>query len=90
MVSAMVIMLYGIIKPFTYPHIFIPIVPQNVRDILDIPVPVLVGVILCNENNIIINNLINNKTNNKIVVYDVDSSLYKSKLFIPKIIKKDL
>ena len=44
LLTSSVLGIYKLLKPFQWPHVIVPVLPYSLYEILDAPVPVLLGV----------------------------------------------
>jgi DENN (AEX-3) domain len=85
--SSCVLGFQGLIRPYSWPHLLIPIIPLSLLDLLDAPIPLLVGIpknpqiALKKLNHLLIVDLDNKNINRKVQSHLLSSS----KLSIPNI-----
>ena len=51
LVSACVLAIQALIRPFRWPNIMIPLVPEKLEDLIESPVPIIAGMLSLNKKN---------------------------------------
>ena len=44
LLTSVVLGLYNLLRPFIWPHVIVPVLPTNLFEILEAPIPILVGI----------------------------------------------
>ena len=44
LLTSAVLGMYNLLRPFTWPHVVVPVVPMSLFEVLEAPIPILIGI----------------------------------------------